>query len=418
MTPSVLSWLSHSESERRRALEVVDLFSEEGTRDELGIGRIRDAFSERLFPGTSTIQTRAGYFLFVPWIYRDLERRRVSSADIARRARRSEVRLIDALAESDDPEGTIGIQARGTLERFPSQIYWGGLGTWGIRRFQGHRGQYHASLDRFYAALDRFGDSEIDEAEGRAPANWHTGLPDPPPDFPSRASFSLRSRDAEYLQDRIFSTDQTSLLAHLVDGVEADIEVEHPWEHPVRSNLPSAVLRVLRHARNFSESIHGAALLYNLMLAGRSREEGLKDADLEQEYRERLELWVTKMRERGGALRSWDRDDFWSLVTQMEDRVGPRTHSFVSDWLTLVLEEAAPGRVVDSSEARELIVERERSLKGGKARLPREHRRELELWGGDSGSDQLDYRWKASVEQIVRDIQKGLAREDRRAAGR
>lgn len=62
MTPSVLSWLSHSESEHQRALEVIDLFREEGTRDELGIGRIRDAFSERLLPGTSTIQTRAGYF--------------------------------------------------------------------------------------------------------------------------------------------------------------------------------------------------------------------------------------------------------------------------------------------------------------------------------------------------------------------
>lgn len=42
--------------------------NEPGTLDELGIGSIRDTFSDELFPGTSTIQTRARYFLFVPWI--------------------------------------------------------------------------------------------------------------------------------------------------------------------------------------------------------------------------------------------------------------------------------------------------------------------------------------------------------------
>jgi hypothetical protein len=33
------------------------------TRDELGIGSVRDAFAELLFPGTGAIMTRARYFL-------------------------------------------------------------------------------------------------------------------------------------------------------------------------------------------------------------------------------------------------------------------------------------------------------------------------------------------------------------------
>jgi hypothetical protein len=60
---SQFAWLDFSEHERRKALDVIDLFRERDTRDELGIGTVRDALSDVLFPGTSTIQTRARYFL-------------------------------------------------------------------------------------------------------------------------------------------------------------------------------------------------------------------------------------------------------------------------------------------------------------------------------------------------------------------
>src|SRR2546430_10625723 len=108
-TMSAFAWLSYSESERRKALDVISFFREQDTRDELGIGAIRDAFADLLFPGTSTIQTRARYFLFIPWIYLDLERRAVSSASISRHARANEIRLIAALAEPGAADGPIGI---------------------------------------------------------------------------------------------------------------------------------------------------------------------------------------------------------------------------------------------------------------------------------------------------------------------
>ena len=60
---SAFVWLDYSERERRKMLDVVDLFREHDTRDELGIGSVRDAFADLLFPGTSTIMTRARYFL-------------------------------------------------------------------------------------------------------------------------------------------------------------------------------------------------------------------------------------------------------------------------------------------------------------------------------------------------------------------
>lgn len=52
-------------------MDVINLLSEQGAVDELGIGIVRDAFANYFFPGTSTIQTRAKYFLIVPYILKE-----------------------------------------------------------------------------------------------------------------------------------------------------------------------------------------------------------------------------------------------------------------------------------------------------------------------------------------------------------
>jgi hypothetical protein len=71
---SFIRWLDHSEEDQRRIRELMKLFSVSDTVDDLGIGTIRDGISNALFPGTSIIQTRARYFLFVPWIFRHAAR--------------------------------------------------------------------------------------------------------------------------------------------------------------------------------------------------------------------------------------------------------------------------------------------------------------------------------------------------------
>jgi hypothetical protein len=86
---SSFTWLDSSEQQRRQMLDVIHLFREKETRDELGIGAIRDAFADLLFPGTSTIQTRARYFLFIPWIYTTLETKRLPADKLPQRARRA-----------------------------------------------------------------------------------------------------------------------------------------------------------------------------------------------------------------------------------------------------------------------------------------------------------------------------------------
>jgi hypothetical protein len=100
--PSSFAWIDHSDAHRRKMLDAIDLFREQGTRDELGLSVIRDGLANLLFPGTGALQTRARYFFFVPWMYQSLEREHVRSSDIARRARSFEINLIDAALESDD----------------------------------------------------------------------------------------------------------------------------------------------------------------------------------------------------------------------------------------------------------------------------------------------------------------------------
>src|SRR6202042_3667854 len=155
---STFAWLDHSEKQRRQMLEAIDLFREKDTRDEMGIAGIRDALADMLFPGTGSLQTRARYFLFVPWMYLQFAGARVSSAEVARKSRDFEIALINRLADSPDPQGTIGIQARSTLQRMPSSIYWNGLRLWRISQFPGSQAEYQRSLDRQSAATVRRND--------------------------------------------------------------------------------------------------------------------------------------------------------------------------------------------------------------------------------------------------------------------
>ena len=70
---SVFAWLDYDEREAQRMREVLSAFDDKETIDSLGLGVIRDSISDQLFPGISTIQTRARYFLFIPWICQMLE---------------------------------------------------------------------------------------------------------------------------------------------------------------------------------------------------------------------------------------------------------------------------------------------------------------------------------------------------------
>ena len=98
----------------------IDTFRERDTRDELGIGVVRDALSDLMFPGTSTVQTRATYFLLVPWCYLRAEEyaRRTSAArdTLDPYTRDREIRLVKPLEAGGDVVGLLGRDAKHGLE--------------------------------------------------------------------------------------------------------------------------------------------------------------------------------------------------------------------------------------------------------------------------------------------------------------
>ena len=109
---SLIAWLDASSEDQRRMREIVNLFSERESRDELGIGQVRDALSDSLWPGTSTLFTRARYFLFIPWCYRAAAEARNDVDKAAALADQNERRLIRALTGPGERDGVIGAHCR------------------------------------------------------------------------------------------------------------------------------------------------------------------------------------------------------------------------------------------------------------------------------------------------------------------
>ena len=405
--PGSFAWLDHDEGERRKMLEVVNLFREKGTVDELGIGTIRDAYSEHFFPGTSTIQTRTRYFLLVPWMYLRIEAERVPSAEANRRARRYQADLARALRVGGGTEsgGVIGIQAGENLQRPPSIVYWSGLRRWGIRLFDGSLERYHAGLDAMYRAergglRSDDGERELIEPARRA---WHAGIPDPPSDLWETASLTLTRQEAAYLQERILLSAPGTLLAWLAERLPSVGKVGAPWELSMANDLPGPLAADVEHARLFSLAIGGAPILYNLMLAERSVAERIStDADRIHGYRAELARWTEELRA-DVRIGNWNTAEFWVRTHQILPRLRPATFRFANRWIDRSL--ARTGDVGGDAELRQLIAARERAKKGPLARLHNRH--PLERWSGRSGIGRLTYRWR-EAQVVTEDLQRGF----------
>ncbi|MCY4370294.1 MAG: DUF6361 family protein [bacterium] len=402
-----MTWLDYSERDRRRAFEVIDLFRETSTVDELGLGSVRNSFSDLFFPGTSTVQTRACYFLLVPWTFLRLERLGFSSSEVARRARRAELNLSRRMLAGNDTRGVFGSQAGDALKRLPSEVYWGGLRSWGICTFPGHKWGYFRSLDGFYRRGNRFRSTPRDPEGRRAPpANWHPHLPAPPSGFPyENVSVALRFEDAEYLRDRIQARHPETLLAALAARANrADLDVHRPWQLSQLREIAPVLRRQLEDAELFAVCMQGAVLLYNLMLSElRQHEEWTED------YRRRLEDWATDVDELVPTMEDWNPGGIWWVVRATGRSLGYPTRAFIQRWVEDLKQVGPRALVAEDSSARTLVRDREVQLKRARARLTNPRR--LELWGGDSGTGRMGYRW-GPAKRILEDLFDGLARSE------
>ena len=394
--PSTLTWLDHDRTARERSLRILALFRVRDSRDELGLGAIRDSFSDKLFPGTSTIQTRLRYMLFVPWVYRELEAKQVSADRFAARARQLELELIEPLLDSDDRAGVFGIGAGKALKRLPSDVYWSGLGAWRIRRYQGSLDEYHRGIDRIYALRGRRREHEDDDdAVHPASVTWHSHLPEPPEDFPYGLSFALTREEAEFLRDAIVTSCPETLLAWLAREGRAG-RADLPWEHPDLARFPGRDRALLQQARLFSLVMLGAAIVYNLALA---KLDGRRE--LEDEHRAHLGQWASELGSAGVS--AWLLDELWAVTADSRHTVTPGARRFVERWVGMVKRD--PYRLADDPAAYTLVAQREQKLKRGHSRF--RNARAREQWSGRAGLRQMTYRWD-TVRSFLDDLHRGL----------
>lgn len=404
---SFISWLDHSEEDQRRVREMLQLFSDKDTVDDLGIGTVRDAISNSLFPGTSIIQTRARYFLFIPWLFRQAERRHPQQ--LVAKATDAERNLIGALLAGDDHDGLIGLQAGRNVRTLPSAIFWSGLIRYGIFLAPSLSiRQYGRYVARGQAILDA-----EDEIADRVPSFWQREIPDPPADFFrfQKTDFDLTRDEAEWLYERIISSDHpgqdisllTTFVRDLRRGAAAPA-VDAMWDATLPADTPPLIVRLVHHAERLSSAVHGAALLYNLMLADeRSGALEVTDGTSPETYRLWLDEWTAHATQ--VQLADWAEypDAFWDCVLTNVVRVPPATRLFVNDWMAILANK--PGTLAKSTEARDLIRRREIQHKRGQARLANKKR--LTEWSGYAGTSPLIFRWP-QVQRMLRDIAAGL----------
>ncbi|MYF89976.1 MAG: hypothetical protein F4186_11940 [Boseongicola sp. SB0676_bin_33] len=389
---SSLAWIDFDEADRQRAQQIMALFQERETRDELGLGAIRDSIADHLFPGTSTIQTRLRYMLFVPWMFQMLEESTSGSDQLEIEARALENRIANALKAGGESNGVIGRDAGADLQRLPSSVYWSGLGTWGIRLFAGSTHNLFSYLPRLRKRSRQSREGEDVTAEAQALQIWSPWIPSPPKNLLAEVRFCLTSEEAAFIIDRLVSAKPQCLLTFLARSGAGSADCANIWEHPHLADFPNETRSLVGHSEVFSSVMHGAALLYNLLLS-RLRE----NPEWIEKYETRLQEWREGLDM--SAIRAWSLDSFWEDIDHPAHRIRPAAKRFVTEWVALV----RTGDVGEASltAAARMVQNRERRLKTSQSRFS--NRAVRDRWNGASGVEPLSFRW-AQAGSHLRDL--------------
>ena len=396
-----LTWIDLTASDRDKMRRVLDLFNEKGTLDEMGLGSLRDAVSDALFPGTSYIQTRLRYVLFIPWLYQRLEQKRVGSADVEQVARRAQIDMIRPLEKSADSDGIIGVVARDALVRLPTTVYWSALARWGIFRHPRGLGWYHSNFGMLADWRSGAGRADDPGVVWTQEPNWHPRLPAPPSGFPWEASFTLTYGEADFLRGRLEERCAGTLLAWLARN-GSNAPAEQLWDDPDARRTPTSIRGTIEIARRFSLHVEGMPLLYNLLVAERRRDL-LKEDDTKviEDYRGRIAEWAA----REAKDEPYDPTPLWDLVVRGGRNLRHPQRLFIESWSRRIAA-LDPETLADDPKLRRLITQREWLLKGPRARLASPSR--LRDWAPGVGVGRMDFRW-VRVRQFMMDLHRGLA---------
>lgn len=410
---SSLGWIDFSSEHRDRVRTVLDLLAEKGVVDELGVGAIRDTFADLLFPGISTIQTRAKYFLIVPRLLKDYEamtdrkRRNVPLATfLLEEEKQCRIRLVERYGKQENL-GIIGVsfgtRADRDVQRQPSSVYWNGLRTFGIiktnlslaeycRRYGGRRPSLRLLLEE---SQEERGDDVDAEDVSSSPV-----ITLPHADgWPQKLAITLLPKEAAFLRQQIVATQPQSLLGQILLDARAQTQFLGLSQSasfadlaalPFIRHLPGSELRqIVLRAKLFWDLLRGAHIRYNWLL-----QKQFGSTTLEREYASEWAAWREEIRQFPWS--QWDTAAMWADVAGAGGHVHGYTRRFVDRWIELVRNPTQ-----ENEPFNECVRKQERDNKGPRARLrPDNHGEQVSGW---IGIDKLAYRLPQAW-RIVSDI--------------
>lgn len=384
-----LGWIDFSREERNKVMATLDLLSTTTALDELGIGTLRDRYADILFPGISTIQTRAKYFVIIPYIFKLAESqnfKRVS--DIIPWVNKIEDNLVSILVNNSGEEDTSGIIGSRALKqgknvkRKPSSIYWNGMRTYGILLDNNVSMDQVATL--IYSQKNKKKNIEI--FKGEESYDDETAANDmitifspihPNYDFEKDINIRLTKDEALYISNHIITSiySRDSLLAYIIKN---KIDVSNlSFEDLEKLSMPSDMKNDYRLAKELADFIYGAHIRYNIIYS--------QNLDIDQ-----VEAW-----------NKWI-DEFDVEALRFEDiMIRINCKGTTKDFLKKFLK-AAKNKDIESIDR--CIINREKEVKGERAKLckPMEYQYNTAIH-----NYKLNYRYY-SARTIITDILEGL----------
>lgn len=401
-----LGWIDFSKEQRDKVMKILHNLAQKTALDELGIGAIRDGFADIFFPGTSTIQTRAKYFVLIPYIFRELlAGKHASKGSTQDFLEQRELELIQILIDNsgNDSRGIIGQDSRMNLKRRPSGIYWSGIRSWKIydppeehlKNFSFN--QYCTYIDKHLVKREQGKVSgkkrdDDEDALNDDPMHMITGLsfldfPDKIPDSLDQSTIQLTLDEAVFLQNKIISTHGESLLAHFLVPDNWHLL---PKENPSFQDLlglsgfmDSEMASKIQLASWFATFNKIINVRFNWLLR-----EGI-DRDV---YEEKWQVAFNQVKDLGEN----HLEEIFSLLRLHRESETKTRHFLFSVYHSLVAKDLD---VVDR-----VIRQREESLKKSRSKFKNIQQLNLE---NNIGIEDLDYRLTAAL-RLLADIHKGL----------
>lgn len=405
---SSLGWIDFSSEHRDKVKTVLDLLKKKGVIDELGIGVIRDVFADRMFPGISTIQTRAKYFTLVAYRIKAFMERGGRKQTLESYLSFCEKQDRIKLFENHGGEGELGIIG-GTFKndwnrdvvRKPSSIYWNGLRTFGFISPDISLSEFSSRLSEGKVSLRNVlkgnKDDDVEAPIAHEGQDPRVAIQSPGKDYWENLRIELLPEEGQLLRQHIVDQEPDSLIGQiLLHPAWLEQVLEIPINSPfskfcelpfVRQVQVPGLSATVEHARDFWQIMRGAHIRYNCLL-----QRGADDPTLEQQFEGEWEEWLEDM---NPFPDSWDNDFFWGLVGTRSGSIGP-TNSFVARWI----EQTRQG-CPDLGKCDELVRLQEMQNKGPRARLRSDNREGHP--SGWLGIRDLNYRLPV-VLQILRDI--------------